>query len=146
MPLIGDYAPSPRPHVRKQVETVERSGGTEGTTMRGMPVVVVTTTGAKTGKLRKVPLMRVEHDGQYAAVASFGGAEHHPVWYYNVKANPLVQVQDGPATYDMEAREVTGEEKALWWKRAVAAYPDYAGYQRKTDREIPLFVLSPVSP
>jgi deazaflavin-dependent oxidoreductase (nitroreductase family) len=145
MALTGDYAPSPRPYVRKQVETFEQSGGTKAATMRGMPIVVVTTSGAKTGKLRKVPLMRVEHQGEYAAVASLGGSDHHPVWYFNVKANPRVQVQDGPAVYEMEAREVTGDEKSIWWERAVAAFPDYADYQRKTDRQIPVFVLSPVS-
>jgi deazaflavin-dependent oxidoreductase (nitroreductase family) len=111
--------------------------------MRGMPVIVLTTKGAKSGKLRKIPLMRVEHGGEYAVVASLGGAPKHPVWYYNVKAHPEVELQDGPVKQDMVAREVTGEEKAEWWRHAVAAYPDYADYQTKTDREIPVFVLSP---
>jgi deazaflavin-dependent oxidoreductase (nitroreductase family) len=129
--------------VRKQVELYEGSGGTEGTTMRDMPVVVVTSRGAKSGKLRKNPLMRVEHDGKYAAVASIGGAPKNPVWYYNVVADPHVELQDGPIKQDMIAREVTGEEKAQWWARAVEAYPDYADYQIKTDRVIPVFVLEP---
>ena len=111
--------------------------------MRGMPVVILTTRGAKSGKIRKSPLMRVEHDGTYAVVASLGGAPQHPVWYHNVVADPRVELQDGPARQDMTAREVTGEEKALWWDRAVAAYPDYDDYQKKTDREIPVFVLDP---
>jgi deazaflavin-dependent oxidoreductase (nitroreductase family) len=123
----------------------ERSGGNEGTELRGMPVVVVTSVGAKSGKLRKTPLMRVEHDGKYAAVASLGGAPKHPVWYYNLKKQPHVEVQDGPAKGDYLAREVTGEEKAEWWKRAVAAYPDYEDYQKKTTREIPVFVLEPMT-
>ncbi len=119
----------------------ESSGGTKGTTMRGMPVVVLTTVGARTGKLRKTPLMRVEHEGTYAVVASLGGAPKHPVWYHNVVADPRVELQDGPEKHDYVAREVTGDEKALWWERAVAAYPDYADYQTRTDREIPVFVL-----
>ncbi|MEW9266952.1 nitroreductase family deazaflavin-dependent oxidoreductase [Kineococcus endophyticus] len=143
MPLTGEYEPSPEAWVREQVEQYESSGGTEATQLRGMPVVVLTTLGAKSGKLRKQPLMRVEHDGRYAAVASLGGAPKNPVWYHNVKANPLVELQDGPVKKDYTAREVTGEEKAQWWERAVAAYPDYADYQRKTDREIPVFVLEP---
>ncbi|WP_380170360.1 nitroreductase family deazaflavin-dependent oxidoreductase [Kineococcus sp. DHX-1] len=143
MPLTGEYEPSPEAWVREQVEQYESSGGTEGTELRGMPVVVLTTQGAKSGKLRKQPLMRVEHDGRYAAVASLGGAPKNPVWYHNVKANPLVELQDGPVKRDYTAREVTGDEKAQWWERAVAAYPDYADYQRKTDREIPVFVLEP---
>jgi len=106
-----------------------------------MPVVILTTVGAKTGALRKAPLMRVEHEGTYAVVASLGGAPKHPVWYYNVLANPRVELQDGPEKHEYVAREVTGDEKALWWERSVAAYPDYADYQRKTDREIPVFVL-----
>lgn len=121
------------------------SGGTEGTEMQGMPVVLLTTVGAKTGKLRKTPLMRVEHEGQYAIVASLGGAPKNPVWYYNVVANPDVELQDGTQTFDLRAREVFGEEKALWWDRAVAAYPDYADYQAKTDRQIPVFVLEQVN-
>ncbi|NIZ89434.1 nitroreductase family deazaflavin-dependent oxidoreductase [Kineococcus rubinsiae] len=145
MPLTGEYEASPEAWVRDQVSAIENSGGTEGTTLRGMPVIVLTTKGAKSGKLRKTPLMRVEHDGAYAAVASLGGAPKHPVWYFNVQSEPLVEVQDGPAKGDYRAREVTGEEKAAWWERAVAAYPDYADYQAKTDREIPVFVLEPVA-
>ena len=110
-----------------------------------MPVIVLTTKGAKSGKIRKSPLMRVEHDGAYAAVASLGGAPKHPVWYYNVVADPQVELQDGPVRQDMTAREVTGDEKAVWWKRAVEAYPDYAAYQKKTEREIPVFVLEPAA-
>ncbi|NAZ82657.1 nitroreductase family deazaflavin-dependent oxidoreductase [Kineococcus sp. R8] len=144
MPLTGEYEASPEAWVREQVEEIESSGGTAGTTLRGMPVIVLTTLGAKSGKLRKTPLMRVEHDGAYAAVASLGGAPQHPVWYFNVRAEPLVEVQDGRAKGDYRAREVTGEEKAAWWERAVAAYPDYADYQAKTEREIPVFVLEPV--
>ncbi|MFF5724949.1 nitroreductase family deazaflavin-dependent oxidoreductase [[Kitasatospora] papulosa] len=143
MPMEGEYEPSPTTWVREQVELIESSGGTQGTTMRGMPVILLTTRGAKSGKLRKTPLMRVEHDGQYAVVASLGGAPKHPVWYYNVLADPHVELQDGTLRQDMTAREITGEEKALWWGRAVEAFPDYAEYQTKTDREIPVFVLSP---
>ncbi|MPV89930.1 nitroreductase family deazaflavin-dependent oxidoreductase, partial [Georgenia ruanii] len=127
--------------VRDQVELYERSGGTEGTTLHGRPCVLVTVRGARSGNLRKVPLMRVEHDGAYAMVASVGGAPKHPTWYWNVRANPDVELQDGPQKWDMVAREVTGAEKALWWERAVEAFPAYAEYQEKTDREIPLFVL-----
>ena len=141
MPITGEYVPSPSAHAAKQVEQYESSGGRKGTTMRGMPVVILTTVGAKTGALRKAPLMRVEHEGTYAVVASLGGAPKHPVWYYNVLANPRVELQDGPEKHEYVAREVTGDEKALWWERSVAAYPDYADYQTKTDREIPVFVL-----
>lgn len=143
MPLTGEYEPSPSEWVRSHVDTYETSGGTEGTTMRGFPVVILTTRGATSGKLRKIPLMRIEHDGVYAVVASLGGAPKNPVWYYNLVANPAVELQDGPAKHDMVAREVTSEEKAMWWSRAVAAFSDYADYQRKTDREIPVFVLEP---
>jgi deazaflavin-dependent oxidoreductase (nitroreductase family) len=143
MPLTGDYEPSPAAWVRDQVELYESSGGTEGTTLRGLPVIVLTTIGAKSGKLRKIPLMRVEHDGVYAAVASLGGAPKHPVWYFNVLADPEVELQDGPEKFDLVAREILGDEKALWWDRCVAAYPDYADYQKKTDREIPVFLLEP---
>ncbi|MEV0846192.1 nitroreductase family deazaflavin-dependent oxidoreductase [Streptomyces sp. NPDC049954] len=142
MPLHGEYEPSPEKWVRDQVETYEGSGGTEGTDMRGMPVIVLTTLGAKSGKLRKNPLMRVEHDGQYAVVASLGGAPKHPTWYFNILAHPEVELQDGPVRKDYTAREVTGEEKALWWDRAVEAFPDYADYQKKTSREIPVLVLT----
>jgi F420H(2)-dependent quinone reductase len=145
MPLQGEYEPSSFEWVRDQVALYESSGGTQGTTLRDLPVIILTTLGAKSGKLRKTALMRVEHDGEYLAVASLGGAPKHPVWYYNVVANPLVELQDGPVRKDYTAREVTGDEKALWWDRAVAAYPDYADYQTKTDRQIPAFVLTPTS-
>jgi deazaflavin-dependent oxidoreductase (nitroreductase family) len=141
MPIEGEYAPSTTGFVRDQVAEYEGSGGTKGTTLRDMPVVILTSKGAKTGKVRKTPLMRVEHDGTYAVVASLGGAPTHPVWYYNLVADPHVEIQDGPVKSDRTAREVTGEEKALWWDRAVAAYPDYADYQKNTDRVIPVFVL-----
>ncbi|CAL9585862.1 F420H(2)-dependent quinone reductase [Streptomyces sp. enrichment culture] len=155
MPLTGEYEPSTSKLVRDQVELYESSGGTRGTTLaelvgsddaqrRDLPVIILTTRGAKSGRIRKSPLMRVEHDGRYAVVASLGGAPKHPVWYHNVVAEPRVELQDGPVRQDMVAREVTGEEKAVWWARAVEAYPDYADYQRKTDREIPVFVLEPV--
>jgi deazaflavin-dependent oxidoreductase (nitroreductase family) len=143
MPLQGTYEPSPEQWVREQVELFESSGGTRGTTLgdTGLPVVIVTNRGARSGKLRKTPLMRVEHDGSYAAVASRGGAPTHPVWYHNLLADPQVEVQDGPHKWDMQARVVTGDERAAWWERAVAAFPNYAEYQQKTDREIPVFVL-----
>jgi deazaflavin-dependent oxidoreductase (nitroreductase family) len=145
MPLQGEYEPSTARWVRDQVEEYESSGGTKGTTLRdtGLPVVIVTNIGAASGKLRKTPVMRVEHDGKYAMVASKGGAPAHPTWYYNVRANPHVEIQDGPRRQDMVAREVSGDERAAWWGRAVAAYPPYAEYQRKTTREIPVFVLEP---
>jgi deazaflavin-dependent oxidoreductase (nitroreductase family) len=145
MPLDGEYEPSPAAWVRDQVAEYESSGGTRGTTLRDMPVIVLTTRGTKSGKIRKTPLMRVEHDGSYAIVASKGGAPEHPVWYYNVVADPHVELQDGPVRQDMTAREVTGAEKATWWERAVAAYPDYADYQEKTDRQIPVFVVEPAA-
>ncbi|GAA1012323.1 nitroreductase [Streptomyces sp. F-3] len=146
MPLEGEYEPSPTQWVREQVELYESSGGTKGTTLMdtGMPVVVLTSLGARSGKIRKTPLMRVEHDGRYAVVASQGGAPRHPSWYFNLKANPRVELQDGPVKQDMMAREVTGAEKAEWWERAVAAFPPYAEYQQKTSREIPVFVLEPI--
>jgi deazaflavin-dependent oxidoreductase (nitroreductase family) len=145
MAMRGEYEPSPQKWVRDQVEEYESSGGTRGTTMRGMPVIVLTTQGARSGKLRKSALMRVEHDGRYAIVASLGGAPSNPSWYYNVRSNPRVELQDGADRNEYVAREVTGDEKATWWDRAVAAFPDYATYQRKTDREIPVFVLEPAS-
>ncbi|KUM99829.1 nitroreductase [Streptomyces yokosukanensis] len=147
MPLEGEYEPSPAQWVREQVELYENSGGTKGTTLldTGMPVVVLTTRGARSGKIRKTPLMRVEHEGSYAVVASQGGAPKHPVWYFNVTSDPHVELQDGPLKQDMRAREVTGEEKARWWERAVAAYPPYAEYQEKTSRQIPVFVLEPLA-
>jgi F420H(2)-dependent quinone reductase len=147
MPVEDEYEPSARAWVREQVELYEGSGGTQGTTLRdtGLPVVIITNRGARTGKLRKTPLMRVEHGGRYAAVASQGGAPTHPFWYYNFRADPRVQLQDGPVKQDMVAREVTGDERAEWWERAVAAYPPYAEYQQKTTRQIPVFVLEPSS-
>ncbi len=145
MPLTGVYEPSPEKWVRDQVEKYESSGGTKALTLRGVPVVILTTVGARSGKLRKAALMRVEHDGVYAVVASLGGAPKHPVWYHNVLAHPQVELQDRTDTWDMVAREVTGEEKALWWERAVAVWPDYATYQVRTDREIPVFVLERAS-
>ncbi|WP_435972477.1 nitroreductase family deazaflavin-dependent oxidoreductase [Streptomyces sp. Qhu_M48] len=144
MPLEGEYEPSATKWVRDQVELYESSGGTKGTTLRGMPVVLVTNVGVKSGKIRKTPLMRVEHEGAYALVASNGGAVKHPVWYHNLVAAPLVELRDGTEVWDMNARLVTGEERAAWWERAVAAFPDYADYQRRTDREIPVFVVERV--
>jgi len=144
MALSGEYAPSTSDWARQNAEQYMASGGTEGTEMKGKPVVLLTTVGAKTGKLRKTPLRRVEHDGHYAIVASLGGAPQNPVWYHNVVKNPRVELQDGTVTGDYDAREVFGDEKAQWWERAVAAWPDYADYQKKTDREIPVFVLTPV--
>jgi F420H(2)-dependent quinone reductase len=143
MPLTGDYEPSPSQWSRDQVELYERSGGTEGTTLQGKPVIVLTTVGAKSGKLRKIPLMRVEHNGDYAVVASLGGAPQHPVWYYNLTTNPHVELQDGPVKKDYQAREVHGAERDAWWERAVAAWPGYAEYQKKTTRILPVFVLTP---
>jgi deazaflavin-dependent oxidoreductase (nitroreductase family) len=143
MAIEGEYAPSPAAWVRDQVEEYEGSGGTKGTTLRDteMPVVVVTNRGAKSGKVRKTPLMRVEHDGEYLAVASKGGAPENPLWYYNLRANPDVEVQDGSGKWEMTAREISGDERAVWWERAVAAYPPYAEYQERTTRLIPVFLL-----
>ena len=147
MPVHGEYEPSPAQWVRDQVERYEDSGGTTGTTLldTGMPVVVVTNLGAKSGKVRKTPLMRVEHGGAYAAVGSKGGAPKDPLWVNNLRANPAVEVQDGPVKLDMVAREVDGAEREQWWTRAVAAYPPYAEYQQRTDRLIPVFVLEPAA-
>jgi F420H(2)-dependent quinone reductase len=145
MPLQGEYEPSPTEWARKQAELYESSGGTAGTTIQGKPVVVLTTLGNKSGKLRKTPLMRVEHEGRYAVVASLGGAPTHPVWYHNIVAEPHVELQDGPVRQDMTAREVFGDEKAQWWARAVEAWPLYADYQAKTERAIPVLVLEPVA-
>jgi F420H(2)-dependent quinone reductase len=141
MPLSGDYEPSTSDWARENAEQYMESGGTEGTELKGRPVILLTTIGAKTGKIRKTPLMRVEHDGEYAVVASLGGAPKNPVWYYNIVAHPHVELQDGKVNKDYDAREVDGDEKALWWERAVAAFPPYADYQAKTDRQIPVFVL-----
>lgn len=147
MSLTGEYEPSPAQWVRDQVEAYEGSGGTLGITLRdtGLPVVVVTNVGAMTGKVRKTPLMRVEHQGTYLAVGSKGGAPQDPLWVHNLRANPRVELQDGPVKQDMVAREVSDAERAQWWDRAVAAFPPYAEYQRKTSRLIPLFVLEPLS-
>jgi deazaflavin-dependent oxidoreductase (nitroreductase family) len=145
MPLSGEYEPSPSDWAREQAEKYAESGGADAADMKGMPIILLTTVGAKTGKLRKTPLMRVEHDGEYAVVASLGGAPKNPVWYYNIAKNPRVELQDGSVTRDYDAREVFGDEKATWWERAVEAYPDYADYQKNTERQIPVFVLTPVS-
>jgi deazaflavin-dependent oxidoreductase (nitroreductase family) len=145
MALDGEFEISPTGWVREQTLKILETGTTESVDIKGRPVVLLTTRGAKTGKLRKVPLMRVEHDGRYAIVASLGGAPKHPVWYFNVKADPKVELQDGTESKEFVAREVTGDEKAVWWERAVAAYPDYADYQEKTTRAIPVFVLEPVA-
>ncbi|KQY36684.1 nitroreductase [Nocardia sp. Root136] len=143
MPLTGEYAPSTSDWAREQAETYENSGGAEGTSLQGKPVILLTTKGAKSGKLRKTPLMRVEHDDEYAIVASLGGAPKNPVWYHNIKADPHVELRDGTTTKDYTAREVVGDERAQWWERAVAAWPDYEEYTKKTDRVIPVFVLTP---
>jgi deazaflavin-dependent oxidoreductase (nitroreductase family) len=143
--LEGEYVPSPWQWVRDQVETYERTGGREANTLldTGLPIIIVTTRGNKSGTLRKTALMRVEHDGEYALVASMGGAPKHPVWYYNLVADPTaVVIQDGPEPFDAEVREVSGDERAAWWERAVAAYPPYAEYQTKTERLIPVFIAS----
>jgi deazaflavin-dependent oxidoreductase (nitroreductase family) len=145
MPLTGDYAPSTAGWARKQAERYEASNGEEANDLRGRPIIVLTSIGAKTGKLRKTALMRVEHGGTYAVVASLGGAPKHPVWYHNLKANPQVELQDSESKRDYLAREVLGDEKAVWWERAVETWPDYAKYQTKTERQIPVFVLEPVA-
>jgi F420H(2)-dependent quinone reductase len=144
MPLQGTYAPSKSAWARRQAELYEATNGEQGGELRGMPIIVLTSVGAKTGKLRKTALMRVEHDGVYAVVASLGGSSRNPVWYHNLKANPHVMLQDGPTRLDYTAREVTGDEKTTWWRRALEAYPDYANYQAKTKRQIPVFVLEPI--
>ena len=144
MPLQGEYAPGKSAWAREQAEAYESSGGTKRAKLSGKPIIVLTTVGAVTGKLRKTALMRVEHDGRYAVVASRGGAARHPKWYFNLRANPHVELQDGADKRDYEAHEATGEEKATWWARAVEVWPDYAGYQRKTTRQIPVFVLEPI--
>jgi F420H(2)-dependent quinone reductase len=144
MPLTGEYAPSTAAWARKQAERYEATGGAEVGDLRGRPIIVLTSVGAKTGKLRKTALMRVEHDGVYAVVASMGGAPKHPVWYHNLVANPHVELQDGATKRDYLARELSGPEKATWWERACEAWPDYANYQLKTERQIPVFVLEPI--
>ena len=142
MPLTGEYQPSPSDWARKQAETFERTGGAEANTLRGKPIVLLTSVGARSGKLRKSPLMRVEHDGEYAVVASQGGAPKHPVWYHNLVAHPHVELQDGPEPFDVHVREITGEERAAWWERCVAAFPNYAEYQQKTERIIPVLIAT----
>jgi deazaflavin-dependent oxidoreductase (nitroreductase family) len=142
MPLSGEYAPSTSDWARKQAEQYEQSGGTIAGELRGLPVVVLTSVGAKTGKLRKTALMRVEHDGEYLVVASRGGAPENPVWVYNLRKNPRVELQDGAEKHDYEARELDGDERAQWWDRAVETFPNYAEYQLKTNRLIPIFKLT----
>ena len=145
MTLTGNYEPSSSEWVRNQVAEYESSGGSKANTLldTGMPVVIVTTRGNKSGKIRKTPLMRVEHGGEYALVASKGGAPDHPVWYYNLVADPTsVAIQDGPEPFDVVVRQLSGDEKSTWWDRAVAAYPPYAEYQSNTDREIPVFLAT----
>jgi F420H(2)-dependent quinone reductase len=144
VPLQGEYEPSTSSRSRTQTELFEATNGEEGGDLRGRPIIVLTSVGAKTGRIRKTPLMRVEHDGVYAVVASLGGAPKHPVWYYNLKNDPHVELQDRGTKRDYRAREVTGDEKTVWWDRAVEAWPDYATYQTKTDRQIPVFVLEPL--
>ncbi len=141
MPLSGEYAPSPSDWARRQAEEFEASGGDRAAELRGQPIILLTSVGAKTGKLRKTPLMRVEHDGSYAVVASKGGAPTHPVWYHNLVAHPEVELQDGAERKDYTAHLAEGEEYDQWWERATKAWPDYASYQTKTTRKIPVFVL-----
>jgi deazaflavin-dependent oxidoreductase (nitroreductase family) len=143
MPIEGNYEPSPWDRERDQVALYESSGGTQGTELRGKPCVILWTRGRRSGSVRKAPLMRVEHDGRYAVVASMGGAPKHPVWYLNMLADPQVSLQDGPVLRDYTAREVTGDERAEWWARATDVWPDYDVYQTRTDRQIPVVVLEP---
>lgn len=142
MPLQGEYAPPANDWLRGEVDKIMSTGTTASATMEGMPVVLLTTVGNRSGKLRKIPLMRVEYDGEYVVVASKGGAPVHPEWFHNIEANPHVELQDGEVTKDYNARELGGDERVTWWERAVAAFPPYAEYQTKTDREIPLFLLT----
>jgi deazaflavin-dependent oxidoreductase (nitroreductase family) len=144
MPLTGEYAPSPDDFSREQAELFERTNGAEGNEMQGKPIIVLTTLGARSGKIRKTPLMRVEHDGEYLVVASKGGAPEHPTWYHNIVGAPLVELQDGPVRKDYTPRELSGQEREIWWERAVEAWPAYADYATKTDRLIPVFLLTPV--
>jgi deazaflavin-dependent oxidoreductase (nitroreductase family) len=141
MPLTGEYEPSTEEWARKQAETYEATDGREANTLRGVPIVVLTSVGAKSGRLRKNALMRVEHDGRYAVVASKGGAPEHPAWYHNLVQEPHVELQDGAERHDYTAHVATGAEREEWWQRSVAVWPDYAAYQTRTDREIPVFVL-----
>ncbi|MGW6281241.1 nitroreductase family deazaflavin-dependent oxidoreductase [Kribbella sp. NPDC055071] len=145
MSTEAEYVPSPMAFVSDMVEKIEQAG-TTAVIDHGKGVVLLTMRGAKSGKIRKVPLMRVEHDGLYAVVASLGGAPKHPVWYFNLKADPRLTLQDGAVTREFVARELEGEERELWWDRSVEAWPDYANYQTKTDRILPVFVLEPVAP
>jgi F420H(2)-dependent quinone reductase len=145
MPLSGEYEPSPAEFVREQVRQYEESGGIRGGDLNGVPVVILWTKGRHSGTIRKSPLMRVEHDGKYAVVASKGGAPKHPVWYLNLRADPDVTLQDGPNVYDLRARVLEGAERAEWWPRATAVWPDYDNYQTRTDRQIPIVVLEPRS-
>ena len=143
MPLQGEYAPSTARWAREQAERYEASGGTEANLLRGVPIIVLTSLGARSGKLRKTALMRVEHDGRYAVVASRGGAPEHPVWYWNLVAHPHVELQDGAVKRDYDARVIEGAERDEWWERAVEVWPDYAAYATRTVRVIPVFVLEP---
>jgi deazaflavin-dependent oxidoreductase (nitroreductase family) len=145
MPLTGEYGPSTSDWAREQAELFEASGGTKGTTLRGMPIIVLTSVGATSGKLRKTALMRVEHEGQYAVIGSMGGAPKHPAWVFNLRAQPIVELQDGPVKREYTVVEASGAERDAWWARAVEAYPPYADYQLKTDRLIPVFVLTPAA-
>lgn len=144
MPLQGEYAPSTSDWARSQAETYEATDGQEAGTLRdtGLPVIVLTSVGAKSGALRKTALMRVEHEGQYAVVASLGGAPKHPVWYFNITKHPHVELQDGAERHDYDVRELDGTERDAWWARAVEAFPPYADYQRKTERVIPVLLLT----
>lgn len=142
--MTGEYAPSTVEWARKQAELFESTNGAEGNMLQGRPIILMTTVGATSGKLRKTALMRVEHDGEYAVVASQGGAPKHPSWYHNVVDAPLVELQDGPVRKDYVPRELHGEERAVWWERAVEAWPPYASYAKKTERVIPVFLLTPV--
>ncbi|MEU8238577.1 nitroreductase family deazaflavin-dependent oxidoreductase [Actinoplanes missouriensis] len=143
MPLTGEYLPSTSDWARKQAEKYEETNGEQANDIQGMPIIVLSSIGAKTGALRKTALMRVEHDGEYAVVGSLGGAPKNPVWVYNIRKNPHVELQDGEVKRDYTVRELEGQEREIWWERAVAAYPPYAEYQTKTDRLIPVFVLTP---
>ena len=144
MPLTGEYEPSQNDRTREQVELYDATNGVKGGTLKGKPVIVLTFKGAKSGKLRKTPLMRIEHDGTYAVVASNAGAPTHPFWYRNIVANPIVELQDGAVKHELRAREVFGEEKDRWWKRADAAYTEFPAYRARASREIPVLVLEPL--
>jgi deazaflavin-dependent oxidoreductase (nitroreductase family) len=146
MPLTGEYKPSTSDWARKQAEAYEASDGTRANTLRGVPIIVVTSIGAKSGGLRKTALMRVEHDGRYLAVASKGGHPSPPNWYWNIVANPHVELQDGAVKRDYIARELEGDERAEWWERALEVWPDYASYQERTERLIAVFLLEPTIP